>query len=158
MPTFKSIGPIVPKLLRFIFWSLWPHRKWAWPDDVIILSPRMTHYALNIPWKFDVDRLDNNEDMLVSTFAIHTGLFPLKIHGQPIGGNWGRFGGFKGAMTIRLQAFERAPRVASFALLITKIACHVCTQCFITSPIGNTYRGSTIGGLGAKWGKNFLIG
>ena len=88
-----------------------------------------------------MNRLDINEDMLVSTISIHTGLFPLEIHGQPIGGIWGRLGGFRGVMTIQLTAFERAPRAASFALLFTKIACRVCTQRFLTSPIGNTWGG-----------------
>ena len=39
-----------------------------------------------------MDMLDNNEDMLVFTIAIHTGLFPLKIHGRLNGGIWGRLG------------------------------------------------------------------
>ena len=68
------------------------------------------------------------------------------------------FGGFWGDMTIQLPAFERASRAASFALLIAKIACRVCTQGFLTSPIGNTWRGPKIGVFGVKWGKNFLTG
>ena len=61
-------------------------------------------------------------------------------------------------MTIRPIAFERAPRVASSALLLTKIACRFWAQCFLTSPIENTCRGPQNWGFWAKWGKDFLIG
>ena len=54
----------------------------------------MLHCALNMFCKFEVDRPDNNEDVLASTISIHAGLFPLEIHGRPIGAIWGRFGGF----------------------------------------------------------------
>ena len=64
--------------MPFKIWGFWPRRKWAWSDDVIILVSRMLHCAVNTSWKFEVDRLDNNEDMIVSTNAAHTGLFPLK--------------------------------------------------------------------------------
>ena len=105
-----------------------------------------------------MDRLHKTKICFVSSFTIHTGLFPLEIHGRPIGEFGVDLGVFRGDMTILLPAFERAPRAASSALLFTKIACRVCTQCFLTSPIGNTWGGPQNWGFGAKWGKNFLIG
>ena len=61
-----------------------------------------------------------------------------------MGGHFGEFGVNMGRLGVVMN--------------ITNIACRVRTQCFITSPIGNTWVEPKIGVWGSKWGKNFLVG
>ena len=71
-----------------------------------------------------------------------------------MGGQLWEFGvdlGFlRGDMTIRLPAFEGAPRAASFAHLITKIACRLPFEIHGWAP--------KIGVLGQNWVKMFSLG